>query len=73
MWHMFLKIVFRSFTAKIDYIIYLFLYRFIANGSFRLLAFFFNADLKVFITKGLLFHLITFDFNVACLLNTLRN
>ena len=73
MWHMSLKIVFLSLTANIDYIIYLFLDRFIANGSFKLLAFFFNADRKVFITKVLLFHLITFDFNGACLLNTLRN
>ena len=79
MWHMFLKIVFLNFSDKIDNIISLFFYSFIANRSFKLFAFFFNADLrimgflKVFLTKGLLFSLITFDFNAACLFNTLRN
>ena len=76
---MFLNIVFLNFPAKIDNVISLFLHSFITYGSFKLLAFFFNADLrimaflKVLVTKGLLFPQITFDFNRACLFNTLRN
>ena len=73
---MFLKIVFLNFSATIDNVISLFFILFIANGLFKLLAFFFNAELrkmaflKVFVTKGLLFPLITFDFNGACLFYT---
>ena len=64
MWHMFLKIVFLTLSAKIENVIFS-----IANVLFKLLAFFFNADLcimaffKVFVTKSLLFPLIIFDFN----------
>ena len=54
-----------NFSAKI-------LYSF--NEWFKLLAFFFNADLCIMAShKGLLFPLIIFDFNGVCVYSTLRN
>ena len=72
--HMFLKAVVLVFRLRVTTQFLCLIYGFITNRSLELSAFFFNADLRTktclngFVIKGLLFPLITFDFQQSIIL-----
>ena len=71
---MFLKAVVLVFRLRVTTQFFCLIYSFIANRSLELSPFFFNAGLrtktclKSFVMKGLLFPLITFDFQQSVIL-----